>query len=61
MEYERNERLDKERFNLVCLGRSGNIVMNSEPLTHKEACVMMSKFLSPTKEKLKLVSLGFAD
>ncbi len=56
MSYERNEILDKERFDLVV---NGSIKMNTSPLTHKEACIMLSKLLLVTREKAKLVSLGY--
>ena len=58
MSYERNEQLDKERFNIVV---NGNIVMNETPLTHKEACIMKSKLLPSTQNKAVLVSLGYVD
>lgn len=56
MQYERNERLDKERFDLIV---NGAIKMNTTPLTHKEACTMRSKLLPVTQAKAQLVSLGF--
>lgn len=56
MQYERSERLDKERFDLIV---KGYLKMNSAPLTHKEACIMRSKLLPTTRLKAKLVSLGF--
>lgn len=57
MQYERNERLDKERFDLVV--NNGSIKMNTAPLTHKEACTIRSKLLPATQAKASLVSLGF--
>ncbi len=57
---DRSERLDRERFNLVVRrDYKEDIILNSSPLTHKEATTMKSKQSDYTRPFVVLVSLGF--
>lgn len=58
--FDRNERLDRERFNLILEKQNcDKVQLNSAPLTHREACTMRSKLLDVTRQHTKLVSIGF--
>lgn len=57
---DRSERLDGERFNLIVRREyKEDVILNSSPLTHKEAIIMKSKQSDYTKPFVMLVSLRF--
>lgn len=58
---DRSERLDKERFNLVVVRNGKQTILNSSPLTHKEAVTMRSKQSDATINDTRLQSIGYED
>ena len=58
--FDRSERLDAERFDLVVYRGNGNpVTMNSVPLTHREGITMLSKQSDATRPFARLVSRAY--